>query len=157
MDTNELQSSDLIAEWSRVTGLVAEIRSLIGTMGAAEVDSTREDDSLGGKEVAERVAKLAAQLRSIFADEESHGFIADLFQTAPQLSDGISQLRDERTRLLGSLDDVGQLAQMPLRSTASWKDVEHRFQRFMDLLADHERSEDLLIQRAALEDAGVID
>jgi len=157
MNTNELRSNDLIAEWSRVTELVAQIREMIEEMADAYADSATEDESCLGKAVAERVADLATRLKSVFADEESHGFIADLYQSAPQLSDGLGQLKDERIRLLSILDDVGYLAGRPLQSESTWKDIEHRFQQFTALVAHQEQSEDLLIERAALEDAGVID
>ncbi len=157
MNSKGLQSSNLIGEWSQVTESVNQIQDLLDSIVAARAESPCNRTSISSTIVADQVASLAAHLRSIFANEESNGFIADLYQTAPQLSDGISRLKDERIHLLGVLDEMSEILLSPLEPTKAGNEIEHHFRQFVNLLAHHEQSEDLLIQRTAMDDSGVVD
>lgn len=152
MNTNS-GSVDVIAQWATVTAQVGEIRKLLGTAQQAEIEAELGPSS-AGDEIRRRVAELAAQLRSVFEHEESDGFIADLYDAAPQCSDALDQLKHERSQLLGTLDDISELAGQP---GTSYAELQRRFQRFVADLSHHERTEDMLVLRATNDQAGLMD
>lgn len=153
---SKLLSMDPIVAWARITANVAEIHELLHESSVASTELECSDLFFSNDPIIQRVARLADQLRSVFAREETEGFVADLYETAPHCSDALAQLKLERSHLLLALDEIRELAG-PYPSPQSTCDtIRERFDQFVADLARHEQSEDMLIQRAAFDQSGAI-
>ncbi|MGH0030431.1 MAG: hemerythrin domain-containing protein [Myxococcota bacterium] len=114
-------------------------------------DADQADPPGLAREIADRLARLGAELDRHFEDEEIAGFVRLAAEAAPRLTHRAEHIVGEHR---GLRDTIGEVTRLASGRSPAWDEVSDRFGRFVGLLREHEGKEDELIQEALAEDLG---
>jgi hypothetical protein len=130
-------------EHAALRGLVERIAAAAGPGGVTSA-------------VARLMAELVAQLRAHFALEENNGIFNQVERDAPHLAGDVARLRLDHSELLIEASGLAEVAR-GIRTEDRRRQFEHLFRRFRDRVAVHESDENIVVQRAYVDDVGTKD
>jgi hypothetical protein len=97
------------------------------------------------------IREFTVRLGEHFSAEEADGYFGALISGRPSLLPRVERLRSEHAEIIRTLEDLPLLVAEAIMSV----DLAPRLGNVLDLLQEHERRENLLMQAYLLRDEGV--
>ena len=113
------------------------------------------DERRGGKSsLPTMLSELASHLTSHFAFECENGYLSEALENAPHLQAQADALERQHPEMLEAVMQIREQINSQEESDAWWQDLQQQFNAFAEVLIEHERNENRLVQEALDRDTG---
>ncbi|MCG8585124.1 MAG: hemerythrin domain-containing protein [Pirellulales bacterium] len=113
------------------------------------------DAHRGGKSsLPTMFSELASHLTAHFAFESEDGYLSEALENAPHLQSQADELESQHPKLLAAVMEMRDLVNREEESDGWWQQLVDRFDSFSEMLIEHERDENRLVQEALDRDTG---
>jgi hypothetical protein len=96
--------------------------------------------------LVDTLVELRSELAHHFAEEESGGCLEEAVSRCPSLSPHAKEIEEQHPILLEALDCIIQQAQITSPRSATTISMQREFEKFVDILRQHESAEDRILQ-----------
>ena len=118
-------------------------------------DALNDRDNVGA--MALLLSDVRDELAEHFKNEEAGGYLDAATNYAPELTKRATELREQHTQLIAKISEIIDALTSPGLNAWDWDNVVAKTLGFLNLLLDHERAENKLVQDAYQQDIGAED